>query len=207
MNTLKQRQPQSRLSMRIVTGILMGTLLALSACKPQAQYLNPNISASNLQTNIPLLSQNGEVVQINEPHKGQVSAVFFGYTQCPDICPTTLGKMKLVMQQLGDDASKVRVVFVTVDPERDTAVVLKAYMAAFNPSFTGAMTDPENTRKMAKQFQVVYEKVGTGPNYIVNHTANLYLLDENGRTTVSVPYEGKPESIVHDIRQMLAQQQ
>jgi protein SCO1/2 len=115
--------------------------------------------------------------------------------------------MKIVMQQLGSDADKVRVVFVTIDPERDTDVLLKAYMAAFNPAFTGALTDPEHTRQMAKQFNVVYEKVGTGPNYIVNHTANLYLLDENGRTTVSVPYEAKPETIVHDIKQMLAQYQ
>jgi protein SCO1/2 len=97
------------------------------------------------------------------------------------------------------------VVFVTVDPERDTQGVLKEYMAAFNPTFTGAYADPEHTRQMAKQFQVVYEKVGSGPNYIVNHTANLYLLDENGRTVVSVPYEAKPETIVHDIKQMLAQ--
>ena len=188
--------------------ILLGAFalgLALTACQPTAQYLNGNITASNLRTDIPLTSHKGEPLQINSPQKGKVSAVFFGYTQCPDICPTTLGKMKIVMEQLGADADKVRVVFVTVDPERDTGALLKEYMGAFNPTFTGAHTDPAQTKTMANQFQVVYEKVGTGPNYIVNHTANLYLLDENGRTVVSVPYEAKPETITHDIKQMLAQ--
>ena len=188
--------------------ILLGAFalgLALTACQPTAQYLNGNITASNLRTDISLTSHKGEPLQINSPQKGKVSAVFFGYTQCPDICPTTLGKMKIVMEQLGADADKVRVVFVTVDPERDTGALLKEYMGAFNPTFTGAYTDPAQTKTMAYQFQVVYEKVGTGPNYIVNHTANLYLLDENGRTVVSVPYEAKPETITHDIKQMLAQ--
>ena len=188
--------------------ILLGAFalsLVLTACQPTAQYLNSNITASNLHTDIPLTSHRGEPLQINSPQKGKVSAVFFGYTQCPDICPTTLGKMKIVMEQLGADADKVRVVFVTVDPERDTGALLKEYMGAFNPTFTGAYTDPAQTKTMANQFQVVYEKVGTGPNYIVNHTANLYLLDENGRTVVSVPYEAKPETITHDIKQMLAQ--
>ena len=179
--------------------------ILLGACQPTAQYLNSNITASNLHTDIPLTSHRGEPLQINSPQKGKVSAVFFGYTQCPDVCPTTLGKMKIVMEQLGADADKVRVVFVTVDPERDTGALLKEYMGAFNPTFTGAYTDPAQTKTMANQFQVVYEKVGTGPNYIVNHTANLYLLDENGRTVVSVPYEAKPETITHDIKQMLAQ--
>ena len=189
---------------RVVLSALVLSVM-LVACQPTAQYLNNNVTASNLHTDIPLTSHRGEPLLINSPQKGKVSAVFFGYTQCPDICPTTLGKMKIVMEQLGADAAKVRVVFVTVDPERDTGALLKEYMGAFNPTFTGAYTDPAQTKTMANQFQVVYEKVGTGPNYIVNHTANLYLLDENGRTVVSVPYEAKPETITHDIKQMLAQ--
>ena len=185
----------------------LSTLGTLSACQPTPQYLNANVTASNLQTTIPLTTQNGERIEVNAPLKGKISAVFFGYTQCPDICPTTLGKMKIVMEKLGADADKVRVVFITVDPERDTPEVLKAYMAAFNPSFIGAQAEPiERTREMAKQFQVVYEKEGSGPNYIVNHTAHLYLLDENGKTIVSAPYEAKPESIAHDIKQLLAAQ-
>ncbi len=190
----------------LIAAALVCAVATLTACQPAPQYLNSNVTASNLHTDMPLTTQNGETIQVNAPHKGQVSAVFFGYTQCPDICPTTLGKMKIVMDKLGADADKVRVVFITVDPERDTPEVLKAYMAAFNPSFIGAYTDPDNTKKMAKQFQVVYEKEGAGPNYIVNHTANLYLLDENGKTIVSAPYEAKPEAIVHDIQQMLAAQ-
>ena len=195
----------SRLLKKTASAALL--IAVLSACQPTPQYLNTNVTASNLQTTIPLTTQNGERIEVNAPLKGKISAVFFGYTQCPDICPTTLGKMKIVMEKLGADADKVRVVFITVDPERDTPEVLKAYMAAFNPSFIGAQAEPiERTREMAKQFQVVYEKEGSGPNYIVNHTANLYLLDENGKTIVSAPYEAKPESIAHDIKQLLAAQ-
>lgn len=195
----------SRLLKKTASAALL--IAVLSACQPTPQYLNTNVTASNLHTTISLTTQNGESLQVNAPQKGKISAVFFGYTQCPDVCPTTLGKMKIVMDKLGADASKVRVVFITVDPERDTPEVLKAYMAAFNPVFIGAYADPiERTREMAKQFQVVYEKEGDDPNYIVNHTANLYLLDENGKTIVSAPYEVKPEAIVHDIKQMLAAQ-
>ena len=195
----------SRLLKKTASAALL--IAVLSACQPTPQYLNTNVTASNLHTTIPLTTQNGETLQVNAPQKGKISAVFFGYTQCPDICPTTLGKMKIVMDQLGADADKVRVVFITVDPERDTPEVLKAYMAAFNPTFIGAYADPiERTREMAKQFQVVYEKEGAGSNYIVNHTANLYLLDENGKTIVSAPYEAKPDAIAHDIKQMLAAQ-
>ncbi len=195
----------SRLLKKTASAALL--IAVLSACQPTPQYLNTNVTASNLHTTIPLTTQNGERIEVNAPLKGKISAVFFGYTQCPDICPTTLGKMKIVMEKLGADADKVRVVFITVDPERDTPEVLKAYMAAFNPSFIGAQAEPiERTREMAKQFQVVYEKEGSGPNYIVNHTANLYLLDENGKTIVSAPYEAKPESIAHDIKQLLAAQ-
>ena len=195
----------SRLLKKTASAALL--IAVLSACQPTPQYLNTNVTASNLHTTIPLTTHNGEPLQVNAPLKGKISAVFFGYTQCPDICPTTLGKMKIVMDQLGADADKVRVVFITVDPERDTPEVLKAYMAAFNPTFIGAYADPiERTREMAKQFQVVYEKEGAGSNYIVNHTANLYLLDENGKTIVSAPDEAKPDAIAHDIKQMLAAQ-
>lgn len=179
----------------------------LSACQPAPQFLNNNITASNLRTDIALTSQDGAPVLINAPQKGKVSVVFFGYTQCPDVCPTTLGKMKLVMQKLGADADKVRVIFVTVDPERDKPEVLKAYVDAFDSGFTAAYTDPATTQKVAKQFQIIFQKEGTGLSYLVNHTANLYLLDENGRTVVSAPYEAKPESIAHDIKQILAQYQ
>lgn len=194
---------------KLVHIVVFGCLLIIAACTPAPQYLNANITASNLHSEIAVRTQNGDTLQLNAPQKGKVTALFFGYTQCPDVCPTTLGKMKVVLQQLGADAAKVRVVFVTIDPERDTPALLKEYMAAFNPSgqytLIGAFTDPVHTRELAQQFQVVFEKVGSGANYTVNHTANLFLLDENGRAVVSVPYEAKPEAIVHDIRQILAQ--
>ena len=86
------------------TALIAALTCALIACQPTPQYLNSNVTASNLRTDMPLTTQNGEPLLVNAPHKGKVSAVFFGYTQCPDICPTTLGKMKIVMDKLGADA-------------------------------------------------------------------------------------------------------
>ena len=191
--------------MKRLAAILLCMALLATGCSEPQRFHSTDISAADWGKDFHLTDHAGQSRRLAD-FKGKAVVLFFGYTQCPDICPTTLGKMKIVMDKLGADADKVRVVFITVDPERDTPEVLKAYMAAFNPSFIGAYTDPDNTKKMAKQFQVVYEKEGAGPNYIVNHTANLYLLDENGKTIVSAPYEAKPEAIVHDIQQMLAAQ-
>lgn len=181
--------------------------LVLSACSPSPQFLNQNVTGSGYATQVELKNASGGTVQLSVPAPNQVTALFFGFTQCPDVCPTTLGTMKLVKQELiknKADADRLRIVFVSIDPERDTPEVLKAYAAAFDPAVIGAYASPDNTQKIAKDFNIVYEKVGAGPFYTMNHSANAYLIDSEGHTRVSIPYGTTAPVIAHDVQQLLA---
>lgn len=190
----------------IAIGFALVLTLALSACSPSPQFLNQNVTGSGYATQVELNNANGGTLRLSAPTPNQVTALFFGFTQCPDVCPTTLGTMKLVKQELIKnkvDADRLRIVFVSIDPERDTPEVLKAYAAAFDPAVMGAFTSLDNTQKIAKDFNIVYEKVGTGPFYTMNHSANAYLIDSDGRTRVSIPYGTTAPVIAHDVQQLL----
>lgn len=139
--------------------------------------------------------------------KGKVVAVFFGYTHCPDVCPTTLAEMKAVKEKLGKDGERVQVLFVTVDPERDTAALLAQYVPAFDPSFIGLYGDAEATARTAKEFKVYYKKVpgSSAANYSVDHTAALYLYDPSGRLRLFARHGQGADALAHDIRLLLDQ--
>lgn len=181
-----------------------GLVGLLMACKPSAQFLNADVTGAGFKTDVPLMTTTGNQLQLNQPNPSQVTALFFGFTQCPDVCPTTLGTMKLVTKELGSDASKLRVVFVTVDPERDSMQVMKEYIGAFDPHFIGAYTDLPHTKQLATGYQVTFEKVGDPAFYTMNHSANIFLIDAAGRTRVSIPYGSSASSIAHDVKQLLA---
>jgi protein SCO1/2 len=136
--------------------------------------------------------------------RGKVVVVFFGYTHCPDVCPTTLSEMRAVIDQLGEDGKRVQVLFVTVDPERDTQALLAQYVPAFHPSFLGLYGDKEQTAKAAKEFKVFYQKsAGSTPdNYSVDHTAGSYVFDPNGRIRLFVGH-GQAAGMAPDIRILL----
>jgi protein SCO1/2 len=141
-----------------------------------------------------------------DDYKGKAVVVFFGYTHCPDVCPTTLAEMKAVLAKLGEDARRVQVLFVTVDPERDTRDVLAAYVPAFDPSFVGLYGDAAATAKVAKDFKVFYQKVG-GSNpqtYTVDHSAGSYVFDPQGRLRLYVRYGANPDDLAGDLRLLLA---
>ena len=133
--------------------------------------------------------------------------MFFGYTQCPDVCPTTMAELKSVMQQLGADAQRVQVLFVTLDPERDTRELLANYVPAFDPSFLGLYGDAETTAKTAKEFRVFYQKQpGPTPgSYTLDHTAGSYVFDPQGRVRLFVRYGDGGANLVADLRTLLAQ--
>lgn len=138
--------------------------------------------------------------------KGKAVVVFFGYTQCPDVCPTTMAEMANVMQQLGPLADRVQVLFVTVDPERDTPELLSKYVPAFDARFLGLSGDKEATDKVAKEFKVFYQKVpGKEPgNYTMDHTAGSYVFDPQGRIRLFVRHGQGAEPIVHDLKLLLS---
>ena len=136
--------------------------------------------------------------------RGKVVTVFFGFTHCPDVCPTTLAEMAQVMKALGPDADKLQVLFVTVDPERDTPAVLKQYVPSFDPSFLGLYGDAEATARAAKEFKVFYQKQqDKNGGYSMDHSAGTFVLDREGRLRLFAQYGQGPEALVHDIRILL----
>ena len=139
--------------------------------------------------------------------RGKVVVVFFGFTQCPDVCPTTLLELAAVKKALGADGARVQGIFITVDPERDTPALLKAYVNNFGADFVALRGTPEETLATAKSFKVFYAKVpgSTEANYTVDHTAASYVFDTQGRVRLFTRYGTGADALAQDIKQLLAQ--
>jgi protein SCO1 len=138
--------------------------------------------------------------------KGKVTVVFFGYTQCPDVCPTTMAELAQIRTLMGASGDKLQTVFVTIDPERDTAEILKAYVANFGPGVIALRGNAEQTAAAAKEFKVFYAKVaGKSPgSYSMDHSAASFVFDPSGRVRLYVPYGGDPKILAADIKQLAA---
>jgi len=138
-------------------------------------------------------------------YRGKAVVLFFGYTQCPDVCPTTLAALAEAMGKLGPDADRVQVLFVTVDPDRDTPELLKAYVPAFDPRFVGLRGDAKALEAVAKEFRIVYQKApgATPSTYTVDHSAGTFLYDPQGRLRVYIGHGQAPDAFVHDLRELL----
>lgn len=150
-----------------------------------------------------LTDQNGRAVT-DADFKGGPSLVFFGFTHCPDACPTTLLEISDVLQKLGSAAGKVHVLFITVDPERDDAASLKDYLSSFNPQVVGLTGDPTAIAAVAKEYHVYYKKVPTeGGDYTMDHTALVYLMDRNGHFVAPFNLRRSPEDAAADLRRYL----
>lgn len=187
--------------------LLLVAALALTACSPAdapASFHNTDITGADYGRDFALTDHNGNPRTLAD-YRGKVVTVFFGYTQCPDVCPTNLSTMAAVMKQLGADSDKVQVLFVTVDPERDTPELLKQYVPAFDPRFVGLYGSLEQTAAVAKEFKVFYRKSGdTGsPNYTVDHSAGTYVFDPAGRLRLYVKHGTTADDIAADIRRLL----
>jgi protein SCO1 len=181
--------------------------LALAACGPgKPQFNSTDITGADYGKSLQLPDFTGKVRTLAD-FKGEVVVVFFGYTQCPDVCPTTLAELKDVKAQLGDQGKRLQVLFVTVDPERDTPQLLANYVTAFDPTFLGLRGDPDATAKVAKDFKVFYQKVpGKTPDtYSVDHTAGSYIFDPQGRLRLFVRHGQPADKIAADIKTLLAQ--
>ena len=139
--------------------------------------------------------------------KGKVVVVFFGYTQCPDVCPSTMAELAEVKRSLGADGARVQGLFVTVDPERDTAALLKAYVANFGPDLIGLRGTPEQTAAAAKEFKVFFAKVPgkTATSYTVDHTAGSYVFDGMGRVRLFTRYGSGAQALADDLKLLLAE--
>ena len=139
-----------------------------------------------------------------EDFKGKVVAIFFGFTHCPDVCPTTMAEFAQVARELGPDASRFQALFITVDPERDTRQVLAQYVPAFHPTFLGLYGTAEETKAVAKEFKILYQKqpVKDGA-YSVDHSAGTYILDTKGRLRLFAQHGAGAPALLHDVRKLL----
>ncbi len=137
--------------------------------------------------------------------RGKVVLIFFGFTQCPDVCPTALTRAAEVKRALGDEGRRLQVIFVTVDPERDTPDVLKAYMQAFDPAFLGLSGDLAQTQATASDFKIFYQKVPTGSSYTMDHTALSYAFDPAGRLRLAIKHAEPATSVAADLKLLLAE--
>jgi len=150
-----------------------------------------------------LTDHNGKPRTLDD-FKGKVVAIFFGYTYCPDVCPTTMGELALVMKELGADAERVQVLFITVDPERDTPALLTKYVPAFYPTFLGLYGDLDATKKTAREYKILFQKQPmTGGGYTVDHSAGTYIYDPTGRLRLFSGYGQGAQKLLHDIRLLL----
>ena len=184
---------------------LLAPLLAMHGCGSSGpSFLNADVTGADYGKELSLTDHTGKPRTLAD-FRGRVVVVFFGYTRCPDVCPTTLSEMKLVLDKLGEDRNRVQVLFVTVDPERDTPELLAGYVPAFDPGFLGLYGDAAATAKAAKEFKVFYQKVpGSSPdNYTMDHTAASYIIDTQGRLRLFARH-GQPENLVTDLKTLLA---
>lgn len=186
------------------------TALALSACQkagPAAPaFKGIDLTGAEYARQLNLTDQDGRARSLAD-FKGKVVVVFFGYTQCPDVCPTTMAEVAEVKRSLGVDGDKVQGIFVTLDPERDTAQLLKAYLASFDASFVALRGSEEQTQAAAREFKVFYAKVPgkTPEHYTLDHTAASFLFDTEGRVRVYERYGAGAQPLADDIKLLLAE--
>jgi protein SCO1/2 len=187
--------------------VMLGGSLALllggcDAKKAQPSFYGLNITGANYAQAFSLQDPEGKTRTLAE-FKGKVVLLFFGFTQCPDVCPTALTRAALVKQILGSDADKLAVIFVTLDPERDTAALLKNYTAAFDPAFLGLRSGLAELPALAQAFKIIYKKVPTGSSYTMDHTALSYVYDLKGQIRLAIRHDQPADQLARDVRALL----
>lgn len=180
-------------------------LALLASCSPDGpKFRSTDITGANFGKELSLTAHDGKPRTLAD-FRGKLVVLSFGYAHCPDICPTTLAETAAAMKALGTDAARVQVLFVTVDPERDTAEVLSKYVPAFDARFLGLTGDPAAIQRAAKEFKIFYERrQGSAPGaYTVDHSGQTYVIDDQGRLRLLVRHERLAEDLAQDLRTLL----
>ncbi|MFZ9615202.1 MAG: SCO family protein [Fluviibacter sp.] len=193
--------------MRRLKLFLLGLLATfmLTACSSPPPFKAKPVPDSPVAPAFTLTDQYGTQRSLSD-FKGKVVSLFFGFTHCPDICPTHLARQAEVMRQLGPQAEQVAVLFVSLDPERDTPAALKTYMDAFDPRFIALTGSSEQTSKVAKQYKIFWQKTPLPDSalvYTIDHTTNSFVIDQTGRLRLVVPHEMSAADVTHDLKLMI----
>jgi protein SCO1/2 len=181
-------------------------LSSLAGCSPaKPQFEGVDITGAEYARDFHLTDSSGKPRSLAD-YRGKAVVLFFGYTQCPDVCPTTMAELQSVMRMLGPDADRVQVLFVTLDPARDTPALLSQYVPAFDPRFVGLFGDEAATVKIAKDFKVFYQRVPgpTPTSYTLDHTAGSYVFDPQGRIRLFVRQGQSAAAVAHDLKILLS---
>lgn len=194
---------------RTLLGALGTVVWAVAGCDARSdavtRFKGIDITGADYARSLSLTDFHGQKRTLADFH-GQVLLLYFGFVQCPDVCPTALTRAAAVKAALGTAAGAFQVAFVTVDPERDTPALLREYMASFDPAFVALTGTGVEIERAAKEFRVYYKKVPTGSGYTMDHTALSYLFDRQGRVRVALRHEQGVEDYVSDVRALLAEQ-
>lgn len=191
-------------SLTLLVGL--SALVFLSSCnsKVEPEFLSTDITNASFGRDFKLSDHNGDIRSLAD-FKGKVIVLFFGYTNCPDICPSIMGKLAGTIKKLGKDSSHVQVLFISVDPDHDTPALLKQYVSTFNPTFLGLSGDLQTTRSIAKEFKISFQKQTetTQDSYIMDHSTGVYIFDPKGKLRLYVNSGTNIDMISHDILELL----
>lgn len=193
--------------MRYFKQLLLGLVAALllASCSSPPPFKAKPVPDTPTAPAFTLTDQYGQPQSLSD-FKGKVVSLFFGFTHCPDICPTHLARQAEVMRQLGPLADQVAVLFVSLDPERDSPEALKLYMDAFDPRFIALTGTPEETSQVAKQYKIFWQKTplpGSALTYTIDHTTNSFVIDQKGRLRLTVPHDMSAADVTHDLKLMI----
>lgn len=190
-----------------LTALALGVALTwLAGCSREAPYHLQSIKGLMPRLEFQLTDDDGRTVNA-ERYRGSVVLLYFGYTHCPDVCPTTLAALGSALGRLGSEANRVKVLFVTVDPARDTAPALKRYMSYFGPQFIGLRGDDEALRPLIRRYRVAYHRDPPDPNgnYAVEHSSIVFVFDANGRARLLARDSDAPDAVAQDLHRLLQQ--
>lgn len=185
---------------------LAGALVALAGCSPPSPFQGIDISGASYAQDFDLIDQHGQRRTLAD-FRGQVVVVFFGFTQCPDVCPTTMGEMAHARALLGEQGDRFQGIFISLDPERDTPEILAAYVASFDPSFLAFSPSADRLPELARSFRVHYKKVPgpTPTSYTIDHSAGSYIYDPQGRLRVFHRHGSGGPALASDVKYLLAE--
>ena len=207
----KVLNPPRRTALARLSGVALAALggAALSACDQlgqatgqQPSFRGIDITGAPYGRDFRLTDVDGQERTLAD-YRGKLVLLYFGFVQCPDVCPTALTRAVETKRLLGPDGDQLQVIFITVDPERDTPEILREYMAAFDPSFVALRGDAERLKQTAAEFKVYYKQVPTGSSYTMDHTALSYIFDVQGRLRLALRHEQTAQDYAHDIALLL----